>query len=261
LIRRVLLALAGALLTLSPAVHSADADVTRYPAASGYDEITASLEQARGTASASGKLLMVVMGADWCHDSRAFIDYLADPDFAALIDERYVVERVNVGYYEFVSGVVDHWDIPIIYGTPTVLVIEPDSETVLNRDSLSYWRNADSLGAENTVTYFERYRPGAPPLAEPPSGRLAAALAEIDAFERQQAQRLYVAYADLGERLRSLGDDAPDAEFLERWDNVAAMRSSITGDLDTLRAEARIQDKAGTDPIRLDYPAYELYTD
>ncbi len=255
------MALAGALLALAPAAWSADPDVTRYPATSGYEQIDASLAEAREAAAESGKLLMVVMGADWCHDSRAFIDYLDDPAFASLIAERYVVERVNVGFYEYVRGVVDHWDVPIIYGTPTVLVIEPDSNTVLNRDSLSYWRNADSLGVEKTVPYFDRYHPGAAPPAGSPSEVLAEAMANIDAFERQQAERLYVAYADLGERLRALGDASPDAEFIERWDNVAAMRGSITTDLDTLRSEARAQDEAGAELIRLTYPEYDLYTD
>ena len=261
MIRLTALALAVVLLAIPPSGQSADSEKTRYPAATGYDQIEHSLAQARETAVEADKLLMVIMGADWCHDSRAFIDYLEDPGFAALIAERYVVERVNVGFYDHVRGVVDHWNIPIIYGTPTVLVIEPNSNTVLNRDSLSYWRSADSLGAAKAVTYFDRFEPGPPPPVATPSSTLADALAEIDAFERRQAERLYVAYADLGERMRALGDASPDADFLERWDNVAAMRSSITADLAALRKEARFQDETGADPIHLTYPSYDLYTD
>jgi hypothetical protein len=260
LIRVAALALAGALLLSLPAC-AAETGKPRFPEITGQDQIDASLAQARKSAMDSHRLLMIVMGADWCHDSRAFIDYLDDPAFAELIAERYVVERVNIGFYDHVRGVVDHWDLPIIYGTPTVLVIEPGSNTVLNRDSLSYWRNADSLGVTATTRYFNEFQPGPPPPATTLSGALAAALAEIDAFERRQAERLYVAYADLGARMRALGDASPDAEFMERWDNVAAMRSSITADLAELRKDARAQDEAGVDPIRLSYPGYDLYTD
>jgi hypothetical protein len=260
LIRITGLAVLGVLLLLALPGHAADEEL-RFPATSGYAQIDDSLAQARQTAVNANRLLMVVMGADWCHDSRAFIDYLNEPALAAIIDERYVVERVNVGFYDHVRGVVDHWDIPIIYGTPTILVIEPNSNTVLNRDSLSYWRSADSLGAAKAVSYFNQFQAGPPPPAAALSDSLAEAFAEIEDFERRQAERLYLAYADLGARLRALGDASPDADFLERWDNVAAMRSSITVDLAEMRSEARTQDEAGSDPIRLTYPDYDLYTD
>jgi hypothetical protein len=255
------LALAGALLLFCLTGHATGAEPSRYPPTSGYDQIDNSLARARASAVHSNRLLMVVMGADWCHDSRAFIDYLDDPAFAALIAERYLVERVNVGFYDHVRGVVNHWGVPIIYGTPTVLVIEPNSNTVLNRDSLAYWRSADSLGAAAAVRYFGNFQPGPPPPAATLSARLADAFAAIDAYERRQAERLYRAYDDLGDRMRTLGDAAPDADFMERWDNVAAMRSGITADLAALREEARAQDRAGADPIRLSYPEYDLYTD
>ena len=261
MIRIAALALAGALLLLSLPGHPADPGTTRYPATTGYDQIDESLAQALEAAVDRRKLLMVVMGADWCHDSRAFIDYLEDPAFAALVEERYVVERVNVGFYDHVRGVVAHWDLPVIYGTPTVLVIEPNSNTVLNRDSLSHWRSADALGAAEAVNYFGGFRPGPPPPPEALSQPLARAFAEIDAFERWQAERLYLAYADLGARLRGLGDASPDADFMARWDNVATMRGNITADLAELRKAARAQDEAGADPIRLTYPDYDLYTD
>lgn len=259
--RLTLLALLAGALGLSPALLAAESDAPGFPPTSGYAQIDTSLDDARQDALRDDKLLMVVMGADWCHDSRAFIAYLDDPAFSALIDQRFVVVRVNIGFYEHIRGVVDRWDVPVIYGTPTVLVVEPGSDTVLNRDSLSYWRNADALGVQETVPYFDAFRPGTPAPAETLSAGLTDALAEIDAFERGQAERLYVAFEDLGQRLQALGDERPDEAFMKRWDNVAAMRSSITEDLARLRQSARAQDAAGADPIRLTFPDYDLYTD
>lgn len=258
LVRAVLV---GLLLCAAQVAFTDEPEAPRYPATTGYDQINASLARARETAVETNRLLMVVMGADWCHDSRAFMDTLADPALAALLEARYVVEPVNVGFYDHVRGVVAHWDVPIIYGTPTVLVIEPNSNMVLNRDSLSYWRSAASLGAADALSYFDAFEPGTTPPASTPSPPLATALAEIAAFEQRMAERLYLAYADLGARMRGLGETRPDAAFMERWDNVAAMRSEITKDLARLRQEARDQDGLGADPIRLTFPDYSLYTD
>ena len=256
-----MLALVGAALFLASPGKAAEPGPEPYPATAGYEQIDHSLAQARRAAVDARKLLLVVMGANWCHDSRAFIDYLDDPALAALIEDRYVVERVNVGFFDHVRGVVAHWNVPIIYGTPTVLVIEPNRNAVLNRDSLSYWRNADSLSAAEAVTYLDGFQPGDVPPTATHSQPLADALAEIDAFERRQAERLYLAYEDLGARMRALGEASPDADFLERWDNVAAMRSSITADLAELRREVRARDAAGADLLPLTYPDYDLYTD
>ena len=248
------------LLTLSAESNAVD-DEMLYPVNRGYAEIDESLGVARTQAVHSNKLLMVVLGADWCHDSRAFIDHLRDPEFEALIAERYVVERVNVGYYDYVRGVVDRWDIPIIYGTPTVIVVEPGTDTVLNRDSLAHWRNAAALEPEDAVTYFEKYHAGPPPTPDIPSPVLAEALGDIERFERTQAERIYDAYAELGAEMKALGDERPGPDFLERWDNLAAMRGEITVDLEKLRAQARAEDAAGATDISLAFPAYELFID
>ncbi len=254
--------LLAACLTSFHAFAAGDAgDAPHYPAGRDYDQIDASLDGARDRAIDENKLLMVVLGADWCHDSRAFIDHLGDPAFAALIETRYVVERVNVGYFDYVRGVVDRWDIPVIYGTPTVIVVEPASDTVLNRDSLSHWRSAASMEPAEAERYFDAFAPGPPPSPESPSPELAEALDDIERFERAQAERIYRAYAVLGAEMRGMGEERPSPEFMEKWDNLAAMRSSITTDLADLRASARAQDEAGASDIALSYPQYDLFID
>ncbi|KAA9134211.1 thioredoxin family protein [Marinihelvus fidelis] len=256
------LILALILAVLSPlALASSPGEPTLYPETSSYSEIHNSIEAARTVARDRGKLLMVVMGADWCHDSRGFIDLLADPGFRALVDERYVVQRVNVGYYDFVRDVIQAWDVPVIYGTPTVLVIEPASDTVLNRNTLPYWRNAASMSASDAIDYFDAYTPGPPPPAPATSPELAAALADIDAFEREQAERIYAAYADIGAMMRDLDGERPGPGFREKWDSLAAMRAQITVDLAELRRQAHQQASSGADPIELDFPEYSLYLD
>ncbi len=256
------LALTFALLLAAPAMAAGAQDAPlAYPDTGGISEIRDALAAARRDAVAQEKLLMVVMGANWCHDSRSFIDHLADPDFAALVEKRYVVQRVNVGYYEHVRDIITLWDVPVIYGTPTVLVVEPVSDTLLNRDSLSHWRNADSRTPADAVAYFDSFSPGPITPPEPASPALRDALDRIDDFERREAERIYLAYAELGDLLRELGDERPGPDFREKWDSLATMRSDITRDLAALRDEARAQDAAGQGDIQLDFPQYELFID
>lgn len=260
-LRRLTFLFGLALVATAAARAEAPPETPHFPESQDAAQIEIDLDAARAAARDQGKLLMVVMGANWCHDSRAFADLLDDPGFAALLADRYVVQKVNVGFYDHVRDVVTRWDIPVIYGTPTVIVLEPDSGMVLNRDTLPHWRNAASLDATDAVDYFDDYRPGPPPPRATPSPALAEALAGIDAFEREQAERIYAAYAVLGELLRELGDDRPGPEFMEKWDNLAAMRSEITVDLAELRAEARKKDQAGDawpEPV---FPEYDLFID
>lgn len=232
-----------------------------FPPSTSDAQIQDTVDAARREARDSGRLLMLVLGADWCHDSRAFVEHLSDPELGALLDARYVVQRIDIGYFDFVREVVAPWDVPVIYGTPTVLVIEPASGRVLNRESLSHWRNAAILTPVDAVAYFEDFSPGPPPPAPAPTPPLAEALAAIDAFERDQAERIYTAYAVLGDLMREMGDERPGPEFMEKWNNLAALRRDITRDLADLRAEARRRAAAGESDIRLNYPDYDLFID
>jgi hypothetical protein len=262
--------LAALLLVLYAAQGFAETSSTReahqqFPAAVGYPVIAANLDAATARARAENKLLMVVMGANWCHDSRAFIDRMAEPGLQKLVDERFVVERVNIGYFDYIRGVVQRWDVPVIYGTPTVLVVEPDSNQVLNRPSLAYWRNAESISLHDTLGYFEAFAPaGVEGLAaahstDNPAAR--AALAEIGEFERAQAERIYAAYAELGPLLRRYEQGEQVPGFMPKWNNLAVMRGGLGDTLPLLREQARAQAGKGGAPVRLEYPQYTLFND
>jgi hypothetical protein len=241
---------------------SAAADATPYPPVQTQADTLAELKASRERAIKSQKLLMVVLGANWCHDSVGFVTKLQHSDIRKLIDQRYLVQLVNLGFMDQIREIVGHYEIPVIYGTPTVIVVEPVTNTVLNRYSLPFWRNADAISDEDTLDYFSSWTPGQTVLPPPPeSPQLAAALADIDAFEGEQAGRIYLAYAELGDIMRDMDADNPSDEFVRKWTNLEDMRGSITEDLKSLRAGARRQAKAGTSPIKLDYPGYPLFID
>jgi hypothetical protein len=205
---------------------------------------------------------MIVLGANWCHDSTDFAKLLKNPGVAPDIDKHYEVQFINVGYLDHIREFVTPYGVPVIYGTPTVMVVKPGTNTLLNRDSLSYWRNASNLGATDARVYFAQYSLATPTPSDPSeSAALKTAMASIDQFEQEQAQRIYAAYAALGPLLKSMEAGQPAPDFKDKWGNLAKMRSAITGDLAALRASAVKQDVAGVTKIKLDFPSYALFID
>jgi hypothetical protein len=240
----------------------AAAPITPYPQAQGSEQALTEMQLTRDRAAQNEKLAMFVLGANWCHDSTDFARLLKDPRVASDIDQHYEVQFINVGYLDHIREYVSPYGVPVIYGTPTVMVVEPHTNTLLNRDLLPYWRNASNLGTSDVRHYFDRYSPTTPIPSDPvESPALQTALASIDQFEQDQAQRIYTAYAALGPLLTSLETGQPASSFQAKWGNLAKMRGAITGDLAALREAAMKQDAAGVTDIKLDFPSYALFID
>lgn len=61
------------------------------------DNATADVDAALARARQSGKRVLLVMGANWCSDSRALAGWLATDRFAELIERKYELVFVNIG--------------------------------------------------------------------------------------------------------------------------------------------------------------------
>lgn len=107
----------------------------------------ADVDAALARASANGKRALVVLGANWCHDSRALAGWLETPRFAALTAERYEVVFVNVGMPQTGDGhnldVARRFGLGEVPGTPALLVLTAEGRAV-NLDTAASWRNAAS---------------------------------------------------------------------------------------------------------------------
>jgi hypothetical protein len=240
----------------------ASGPIAPYPQSQSSEQALADMQLTRDRAAQDDKLAMFVLGANWCHDSTDFAKLLDDSRVAAYIDQHYEVQFINVGYLDHIREFVTPYAVPVIYGTPTVMLVKPNSNTLLNRDSLPYWRNASNLSTSDALVYFEGYSPATPIPSDPvESAALKTALASIDQFEQEQAQRIYIAYAALGPLLKSMEAGQATPGFKDKWGNLAKMRSTITGDLRVLRASAVKQDAEGVTHIKLDFPTYALFID
>lgn len=226
--------------TLSSA-HAAD-DTSGF-----YQTFTANQEshtvnEAVNRAADERKPLLLILGADWCHDSRALAGYFDTPEVKKAA-QSFEVLSVDVGYLEDKSDWLQQFAYPAYFATPTVLAIDPVSKTVLNRESLVKWQSAhnesalilaDYLSSMNTDSEVHAAKTETPvPLAQ---------------FELQQANVLYAHYNQLGAllKLEDEGQDVP--ELNEKWREVKAFRVQLQKDLIRLHSSNGISEPLPTYP-------------
>jgi thiol-disulfide isomerase/thioredoxin len=107
-------------------------------------------------AQAGGKNVLLVLGGNWCHDSRGLAAKFERDELAAVIAESYELVYVDVGYRDRNLDVPARFGVMELFGTPTVLIVSPEGD-LLNRDSVHEWRTADSKPYDETLGYFRRY--------------------------------------------------------------------------------------------------------
>jgi len=224
------------------------------------DDAMADINATIVSARDNDRLVLVVMGANWCHDSRGLAARLHTEPLRSLVNEHYETVFVDVGYLEKGKEVISSFGVPVYYATPTVLIIDPMSRQLVNRDNRHMWAEAFSISMDDSVDYFRQMTrtQSRPPIK--PGNELQETLSEIDAFEQRQAVRLYAGYAVLGPMLKAYDDGDQPALFDATWMEVRDFRYKVAADIDMLRADALAQAAAGEKDIRLDYPEYAPFS-
>lgn len=113
----------------------------------------ADVDAALARAEERGTKALIVMGGNWCHDSRGFASVLERPETAKLIEENFELVWVNVGMKVLNQDVAQRFGLEGTPGTPTVVVARPDG-TVLNLEDAPTWRNAASREPGDIHQYF-----------------------------------------------------------------------------------------------------------
>lgn len=144
---------------LSPVGHA----LPDHPEARLYEadrDAVADVDAALARAAARQTRILVVMGANWCHDSRALAGWFETPRFAEMLDRRYELVYVDVGYPQEGEGrnihVAQGFGVDEIVGTPTVLVLSPEG-ALLNLETAPSWRNAASRSEDEVFDYFAAF--------------------------------------------------------------------------------------------------------
>ena len=107
----------------------------------------AKVDAALASADTNGKRVLLVMGANWCHDSRALAGWLETPRFQAMLADRYEVVFVNIGMPQTGDGhnlaIAKRFGLDTLPGSPNALVLSGDG-TLVNAETATSWRNAAS---------------------------------------------------------------------------------------------------------------------
>jgi thiol-disulfide isomerase/thioredoxin len=143
-------AIAGLLALALTACATTQAATPAHPEARLYDagaDAMAEVEAALARSAVSGKRVLLVLGANWCHDSRALAGWLETPRFAALVAERYELVFVDVGMPQTGEGrnldIARRFGLDEMKNTPALLVLDAGGRAV-NRETARDWRNAAS---------------------------------------------------------------------------------------------------------------------
>ncbi len=170
MVRRILLA-AAALATSAlalPAMAAAPpkADVASFeqlktPLPYPYDETAdadAQVAKARAKAKASGKLLLIDLGGNWCPDCRILAGTVELPAIKAFLDKHYEMVTVDVGRFN------PNLQVPARYGytqrlkgVPTVLVVDPKTNKVVNPDDVFALSDARSMSPQALADWLARW--------------------------------------------------------------------------------------------------------
>lgn len=121
-----------------------------YPEAESYavsDDAEADVDAALARAAANDRRVLLVMGANWCHDSRALAGWLGTERFEALVEREYELVFVNIGMPQRGDGhnlgIARRFGLEELPGTPNLLVLTAEGELV-NAETATTWRNAAS---------------------------------------------------------------------------------------------------------------------
>ncbi len=166
------LALSACATAPAPQSTSALASAPTHPEARVYavvPDAMANVDAALTRAATADKRVLLVMGANWCHDSRAFAGWMETPRFTALAAQHYELVFVNVGMPQSGDGhnlaIAQRFGLSEFPGTPAVLVLTADGRLV-NADTAASWRNAASRSEDAIFTELTALATAAAPTAD-----------------------------------------------------------------------------------------------
>lgn len=231
-------------------------------------DVSVQVEQTLITAKQNNQKALLVLGAQWCHDSKSLAKNFSTSQMQAILTENYEVLFIDVGYLEKGFDVVTKFDLPIYYGTPTVMVIDPNTNKILNRASMQKWLHANNVALDEYMQYFTSFAAHDQTLNESKSSNISSSnemknyLTIIHDFENEQAIRLKAAYhiiSPLFKKYMENDKKEGSAEFNDKWQQVYSLRSRVQNDIQTLIAEAENNVNTGSSAA-LNLPVYPSFT-
>lgn len=121
------------------------------------EQAPAEVQAALARAAATSRRVLLVFGANWCHDSRALAGWFATPRFKTMLADRYELVWINVGdapgEKDRNGDLARRFGLAGIAGTPTVLILDAAGKP-LNLSEAPGWKNAASRSGDAIYAAF-----------------------------------------------------------------------------------------------------------
>jgi thioredoxin-related protein len=104
-------------------------------------------------ASANRHHVILVFGANWCHDSRSLAGWFATPRFRDMLAGKYEIVWIDVGQKDKNLDLARRFRLDGIAGTPTVLIVDAGGKP-MNLADAPGWRNASTRTSDAIFDYF-----------------------------------------------------------------------------------------------------------
>jgi thiol-disulfide isomerase/thioredoxin len=144
----------------APRVSIRSLDQLRQPLPLPYDESAdagAQVAAAKARAKASGKRLLIDLGGDWCADCRILAGIFALPEVDAFLKRHYEVVTVDVGRFNKNGQIPLHYGVSKLAGVPALLVIDPRTDKLLNKDQLFALADARSMTPQSLADWLAKW--------------------------------------------------------------------------------------------------------
>lgn len=128
-------------------------------------DVQGQLESHLARAKLTNRKLLVIMGANWCHDSGALANLIDTPRFADMVAQNYEVLFIDVGVPQTGKGrnldIAKRFGIKKVKGTPLVMIVSADGKLLNSKKDAASWRNAASRSEDDIFRYFAEFKPSA----------------------------------------------------------------------------------------------------
>ena len=125
-----------------------------YDASANADQQVAA---ARARAAATGKRLLIELGANWCSDSRALAGVLELPEVKSFLAQHYEVVLVDVGRFDRNLQIPRRYGVTHLRGIPTPLIVDPKTDELLNDGHLFELVSAGDMTPQAVIDWLAQW--------------------------------------------------------------------------------------------------------
>ncbi|WP_422785775.1 thioredoxin family protein [Rhizorhabdus argentea] len=137
----------------------ADSQIVR-PLPLPYDvdaDAEAQLRAALAKAKAGNKLVLIDLGGNWCLDCRVLAGVMDIPALRAFIAKHYELVSIDIGRMDKNQQIPERYGILRLKGVPALLIVDPQSGKLINKDRIFALADARSMTAQALADWLAKW--------------------------------------------------------------------------------------------------------